>query len=228
MRGTPRGRRLSGAGHARRAGDRAHGQGAPAPIDPQNWSWLDELTWNDYKQLPGPDYSDPSIQPTVKKWKVALVVTDFPGTPYTITQPRARRPSAPRPRRRTASRARTSRTSQGLLQHPAGAQPLPDDEPVLDGGFLRQVRRATGRLRPLRVARAASTSTSSTTGVNNARCPTPGDDAVQPQLPQRRARGVGGHRAGPDLHGRSRRPTTTSSTSPPARTSPRRGRSSAR
>ena len=21
-------------------------QGAPAPIDPQNWSWQDELTWN--------------------------------------------------------------------------------------------------------------------------------------------------------------------------------------
>src|SRR6187200_1553358 len=65
----------------------AHGQGAPAPIDPQKWSWQDELTWNDYKPLPGPDYSDPSIQPTVKKWKVALVVTDFPGTPYSITQP---------------------------------------------------------------------------------------------------------------------------------------------
>jgi hypothetical protein len=60
---------------------------APAPIDPQNWSWQDELTWNDYKQLPARDYSDPSIQPTVKKWKVALVVTDFPGTPFTITQP---------------------------------------------------------------------------------------------------------------------------------------------
>ena len=59
---------------------------APAPLDPQNWSWQDELTWNDYKKLPGPDYSDPSIQPTVKKWKVALVVTDFPGTPLAITQ----------------------------------------------------------------------------------------------------------------------------------------------
>ena len=44
------------------------------------------MTWNDYKKLPGPDYSDPSIQPTVKKWKVALVVTDFPGTPLAITQ----------------------------------------------------------------------------------------------------------------------------------------------
>ena len=35
------------------------------------------------------DYSDPSIQPTVKKWKVALVVTDFPGTPLAITQPQS-------------------------------------------------------------------------------------------------------------------------------------------
>src|SRR3954452_3335715 len=60
---------------------------APAPIDPQNWSWQDELTWNDYKKLPGPDYSDPSIVPSVKKWKVALVVTDFPGTPFTVSQP---------------------------------------------------------------------------------------------------------------------------------------------
>ena len=29
---------------------------APAPIDPQNWSWQDNLGWNDYKALPGPDY----------------------------------------------------------------------------------------------------------------------------------------------------------------------------
>src|SRR4051812_18399287 len=61
--------------------------GAPAPVDPQNWSFQDNLTWNDYKPLPGPDYSDPSIQPTVKKWKVVLVLTDFPDKPFTITQP---------------------------------------------------------------------------------------------------------------------------------------------
>src|SRR5262245_49586587 len=65
----------------------ALGAGAPAPIDPQNWTWQDELTWNDYHALPGTDYSNPDIQPSVKKWKVALVVTDFPGTPLAITQP---------------------------------------------------------------------------------------------------------------------------------------------
>src|SRR6478752_1588105 len=61
--------------------------GAPAPIDPQAWSFQDNLTWSDYHALPGTDYSDPSIAPTVKKWKVALVVTDFPDKPFYLSQP---------------------------------------------------------------------------------------------------------------------------------------------
>src|SRR4051812_14570718 len=61
--------------------------GPPAPLDPQNWTFQDNLTWNDYKAIPGQDYSDPGLQPSVKKWKVALVVTDFPDKPFTITQP---------------------------------------------------------------------------------------------------------------------------------------------
>ena len=59
----------------------------PAPIDKQNWSFQDNLTWADYHALPGTDYSNPDIQPTVKKWKVALVVTDFPDKPFYLTQP---------------------------------------------------------------------------------------------------------------------------------------------
>src|SRR3954467_14010648 len=61
--------------------------GGPAPIDPQNWSFQDNLTWNDYHALPGTDYSNPDIQPSVKKWKVALVVTDFPDKPFYLSQP---------------------------------------------------------------------------------------------------------------------------------------------
>src|SRR5262249_55091830 len=57
------------------------------PIDPQNWKWQDDLSWNDYHPLPGPDYSDPSIPPSIKKWKVALVVTDFSDKPFTLSQP---------------------------------------------------------------------------------------------------------------------------------------------
>ena len=59
----------------------------PPPLDPQNWSFQDNLTWSDYKKLPGPDYSDPSIQPTVKKWKVALVLADFPDREFIVSQP---------------------------------------------------------------------------------------------------------------------------------------------
>jgi M6 family metalloprotease-like protein len=59
----------------------------PQPLDPQNWSWQDNLTWSDYKKLPGPDYADPAIQPTVKKWKVALILVDYPDRPFTISQP---------------------------------------------------------------------------------------------------------------------------------------------
>src|SRR3954453_5336024 len=61
--------------------------GAPAPIDPQNWTFQDNLTWSDYHAIPGQDYSDPSIQPSVKKWKVALVLTDFPDKGFAISQP---------------------------------------------------------------------------------------------------------------------------------------------
>src|SRR3954468_7361586 len=65
----------------------ASAAGPPAPIDPQNWSFQDNLTWSDYHALPGTDYSNPDIQPSVKKWKVALVVTDFPDKPFYLTQP---------------------------------------------------------------------------------------------------------------------------------------------
>ena len=84
---------------------------APAPIDPQNWSWQDELTWNDYKKLPGPDYSDPSIQPTVKKWKVALVMADFPDREFIVSQPAGSTIWGTRRPPRTASRVRRSRSS---------------------------------------------------------------------------------------------------------------------
>ena len=59
----------------------------PQPIDPQNWSFQDNLTWNDYRPVPGPDYSDPNSQPSVKKWRVALILVDYPDRPFTVTLP---------------------------------------------------------------------------------------------------------------------------------------------
>ena len=81
--------------------------GPPTPLDPQNWSFQDNLTWADYKPFPGPNYSDPSIQPTVRKWRVALILVDYPDRPFTVTQPAGRTSSA-------------TRRSRGA-QHPARA-----------------------------------------------------------------------------------------------------------
>jgi M6 family metalloprotease-like protein len=61
--------------------------GPPAAVDPQNWTFQDNFTWNDYHPLPGKDYSDPSIVPSIKKWKVALVLTDFPDKTFFVSQP---------------------------------------------------------------------------------------------------------------------------------------------
>src|SRR4051812_35387326 len=57
------------------------------PIDAQNFRWQDDLSWAEYHALPGTDFSDPSIQPSIKKWKVAIVVVDFPDKPFTLAQP---------------------------------------------------------------------------------------------------------------------------------------------
>jgi hypothetical protein len=59
----------------------------PPPLDPQDWQLPDNMTWGDYHALPGPDYSEPGVRPSVKRWKVALVVTDFPDKPFTLSQP---------------------------------------------------------------------------------------------------------------------------------------------
>ena len=57
------------------------------PIDPQVVTQAADQDWSDYKPIPGSPYVDPSIDPTVTRWDVALILTDFPGTPFAVTQP---------------------------------------------------------------------------------------------------------------------------------------------
>ena len=158
----------------------------PAPLDPQNWSFQDNLTWGDYKKLPGPDYSDPSIQPTVKKWKVALILADFPTAPFTSRSPRARRSSARRRRRRTTSRAtQVPQFYADFLNKPSATEQLPDHEPVLDGGLVRQVRRRAAPFGPYRLPLNAlpvphREPPERAEDCPNPTAPTPTPDAVQP------------------------------------------------
>jgi M6 family metalloprotease-like protein len=57
------------------------------PIDPQNWVMPDNMTWADYKPVPGTNWGDPSLTPSIQKWKVALVVVDFLDQQFIISQP---------------------------------------------------------------------------------------------------------------------------------------------
>ena len=59
----------------------------PAPVDPQNWSFQDNLTWNDYKALPGPDYSDPSDPADGQEVEGRARPDRLPGQAFYISQP---------------------------------------------------------------------------------------------------------------------------------------------
>ena len=60
----------------------------PAPIDPQIVQDQDDMTWADYKPIPGKKWSDPKLVPTRKQFKVALLAIDFEDQPFVITQPK--------------------------------------------------------------------------------------------------------------------------------------------
>ena len=86
----------------------------PPPIDPQNPGWQPDMTWDDYTPVPGTDWANPAIPPSVRKFKVALVVVDYPDQPFVISQP----PFStifgnpqPLPRRHEPSRGTTSPSS---------------------------------------------------------------------------------------------------------------------
>ncbi|WP_068925242.1 M6 family metalloprotease domain-containing protein [Planobispora rosea] len=62
--------------------------GTPAPIDPQNWKNPDHMTWADYVKPPGTNWADPAVQGSVRTFRGALVLLDYPNQPFAVTQPR--------------------------------------------------------------------------------------------------------------------------------------------
>jgi M6 family metalloprotease-like protein len=59
-----------------------------APLDPQRVQDQQDMTWADYRAIPGVDWADPSLVPSRKQFKVALVAIDFPDQPFVITLPK--------------------------------------------------------------------------------------------------------------------------------------------
>ena len=61
---------------------------SPTPIDPQRVQDQQDMTWADYHPIPGMDWADPSLVPSKKSFKVALVAIDFDDQPFVITLPK--------------------------------------------------------------------------------------------------------------------------------------------
>ncbi|WP_433334002.1 M6 family metalloprotease domain-containing protein [Spirillospora sp. CA-294931] len=60
----------------------------PRPIDPQNYELPDTMTWDDYKPVPGTNWADPAVKGSVKNFKGAVVLVDYPNQPFVVTQPK--------------------------------------------------------------------------------------------------------------------------------------------
>jgi M6 family metalloprotease-like protein len=57
------------------------------PIDPQNWQDQQNMTWSDYRPVPGGDWANPARVPSQRRLRIALVAVDFADQPFVITQP---------------------------------------------------------------------------------------------------------------------------------------------
>ncbi|MGK5554145.1 M6 family metalloprotease domain-containing protein [Actinomadura kijaniata] len=60
--------------------------GRPRPVDPQNYELPDTMTWDDYKPIPGTKWADPSVKGSVRNFKGAVILVDYPNQPFVVTQ----------------------------------------------------------------------------------------------------------------------------------------------
>ncbi len=60
---------------------------APSPLDPQRWQDQQEMTWRDYRPIPGVNWAE-DRPGSVRNFRVALVAVDFPDQPFVITRPK--------------------------------------------------------------------------------------------------------------------------------------------
>lgn len=58
-----------------------------APIDPMVVIDQDDMTWADYKPIPGISWADPTLKPE-KGYRIALVAVDFDDQPFVMTLPK--------------------------------------------------------------------------------------------------------------------------------------------
>ncbi|MET9643765.1 M6 family metalloprotease domain-containing protein [Streptomyces syringium] len=57
------------------------------PIDPQRWRNPDDMTWAEYRPVPGTDWANPDVKPTQRTFKGALVLLDYPDEEFSVSRP---------------------------------------------------------------------------------------------------------------------------------------------
>ena len=73
-----------GQASARSAEPTRRNRAWPTPLDPKSWVLPEEMTWSDYTPIPGVDWADPDVQPTVKTLRAALILGDFTDYPMRV------------------------------------------------------------------------------------------------------------------------------------------------
>ncbi len=61
------------------------------PVDPQVVRDQDEMTWDDYRPIPGKNWADPVLKPE-RELRMALVAVDFSDQPFVMTLPKGSDP----------------------------------------------------------------------------------------------------------------------------------------
>jgi M6 family metalloprotease-like protein len=79
---------LGGSAAAAGAQQPDDGPFVPAPIDAQNWELQQDMTWDDWTDIPGTQWNDPTVKPSVEALNIALVAVDFPDQKFVITKPK--------------------------------------------------------------------------------------------------------------------------------------------
>ena len=152
---------------------------SPRPIDPQNYELPDTMTWDDYKPIPGTNWNDPAEKGSVRNFKGALVLVDYPNQPF-VDHPaeELHASTATRPRVSDVPRAQVPQFYQDFLNTPERAQPRPHHPRVLDGGLRRPVRHRPGRVRRRTRCRPRATSTASSPDAARRRAAPPATPAT--------------------------------------------------
>ena len=170
----------------------------PQPLDPQNWSFQDNLTWSDYKPIPGRTTRTRAIEPTVKKWKVALILVDYPDRPFTITRPPAHIFGTPTASRHSIPRDQVPQFYADFLNKPTALNNFQTMNRYWMEDSFGKLRRRAGAVRPVpAAAEELPVPHRRTSRTTTADCPNPRPrdaepDAVQPELLQRRAQRLAG------------------------------------